>query len=361
MIISRRLLPCTAALVGAVLSVRVASAQVPSQWHLARGLPGENTGSIWGTSSSNLFLSGGVQGVAQWNGSMWSAAVLPPSINRYYVFGLSANEVYSSGHTLLKYDGATWSNFYQDPGGSQLPGIWGRSSGDLFTSGDGILRHFDGINWTDIPTGLSRAFNTDRLESISGGATRTFVAGRNGTILSWDGSTLVRMTTGTVVGLNGISALSDNTAFAVGGGGTLLYFDGSSWTHMSSPIAEDYDGVFALSSTDVYAATYQGSLVHYDGAQWSVVMTGFGGVFGTPFALSSSKIYVPVLSNTQYCGNCGMLLTSDASIEGVPDETPVVAPEPSAAILLITGFAAVLGAARRRSSRSRCREIRPTS
>jgi hypothetical protein len=350
------------AAVGFALMVSGASSPLPAQytlnWYLSSGLPGENSGSVWGTSTSNLFLAGGYRGFGQWNGTAWSAPALPPSSNRYTVFGFSPTEVYSSGQygyqtgALLKYDGSNWSPFYT--AGSELTGLWGRSSSDLFTSGDGILRHFDGTNWTDIPTGLSTGFNVDRLESISGGATRTFVAGRNGTILSWDGSTLVRMATGTTVGLNSISALDDNTAFAVGGGGTILRYDGQSWVPMASPTSSALNGVFALSATSVYATSATGDVLYFDGQSWQVVLTGINRFLGTPFALTSSEVYIPVASGTGCSPSCsnGMLLSTDASLGGSFFGSTTVAPEPSTVALLAIGLVGLSAVLRRRVGRA---------
>ncbi len=354
-----RHLPRVGLLVATVLTApsSTLSAQVPTQWYLSTGLPGENSGSVWGTSSSNLFLAGGYRGFGQWNGSAWTAPALPPSANRYQVFGFSPTDVYSSGQdgyqtgALLRYDGNMWSPFYT--ASSELIGLWGRSSSDLYTSGDGILRHFNGTSWQDIPTGLSLGFNVDRLGSISGGATTTFVAGHNGTVLSWDGSTLQRMQTGTNAGLSGISAIDDTTAFVVGGGGTILRYDGRTWTSMAAPVNDDINGVFALSRTSVYATTAQGNVLHYDGYSWNIVFTGFGGFLGIPFALSESQVYIPVAGRTSGSFTSGMLLSSDPTIGDGAGTPGTIVPEPSSLALLATGLACAALARRGRRARGR--------
>lgn len=225
---------------------------------------------------------------------------------------------------------------------TELTGIWGRSPSDLFVAGDGILRRYNGSTWTNIPTGFSSAFSVNRFESITGGATRTFVVGRNGVILNYDGTALQQMSSGTTVGLSGVFAVNDNLAFAVGGGGTILQFNGISWSKMQSNTTNDLSGVFALSATSAYATGSNGTVLYWNGSTWSPVNIGATGQLGTPFALSESQVYIP-----RENGAFGEIISSDAALGGRLLISSTV-PEPGTYALMCIGLGAIVCVRRRR-------------
>ncbi len=274
----------------------------------------------------------------------------PGTFNRYQVFGLPTGQVYTSGQNGYQ-SGAVHSctamvcsTIYTAE--TELFGLWARSSTDLFAAGDGIIRHFDGASWVDLPTGLSNAFNVNRFESISGGETRTFFVGRNGMIYSYNGASVTLLSSGTLNSLSAVTALNDNFAVAVGGSGTILVWNGSVWSSMASGTTEDLMGVFAISATSIYATGANGTVLYFNGSSWSPVDIGIGGSLGVPYALSESQIYIP-RANGQY----GEVITSDASMKGrLLIGTPV--PEPSTAALVVFGAAVIGFAYRRKTAKS---------
>jgi len=310
---------------------------------------GSNTQSVWASSSNDIWLAGGFKNLQHYDGTGWSMPSQPATFNRYTVFGFGPGQVFSTGQNgyttgaIHSCTTSTCTTIYTAE--TELIGLWGRSASDLYVSGDGIIRRFNGSTWTDIATGLSTQFNLDRLESISGGATRTFIVGRNGRILSYDGSALTHMTSGTLAGLNGVSAVNDNLAFAVGGAGTILQFDGSAWLPMASNTTQDLFGVYALSATSAYATGNNGTVLYWNGSTWSMVDIGTGGFLGTPFALSESRVYIPRAN-----GQFGELISSDASLGGRVLVTSTV-PEPATVMMLASGLGVLLVVGRRRIER----------
>jgi len=334
--------------IGLVFPAPAASAQATTWYdNSAVVFPGSNSGSVWASSPSDVWLAGGVFNLQHWNGSSWSMPTQPGTYNRYQVFGLSTGQVYTSGQNgyqsgaIHSCTAIVCSTIYTAE--TELIGLWARSSTDLFVAGDGIIRHFNGSTWVNLPTGLSSAFNVNRFESISGGETRTFFVGRNGMIYSYNGSTLTQLASGTLKGLSAVTALSDNFAVAVGGSGTILVWNGFAWSPMASGTTEDLMGVFALSPTSIYATGANGTVRYFNGTSWSPVDIGIGGMLGGPYALSETQIYIP-RANGMY----GEVITSDASLNGrLLIKTTV--PEPSTAALLVFG-AAFIGVAYRRKT-----------
>lgn len=332
---------------GAIALIATTSPNADAQatsWYLSSNLPGANSSSVWASSTSNVYLAGGFQGFGYFNGSTWSSPTQPGTANRYDVWGFGAGPVYTVGQngyqTGAVHSCTTTACTTVYTAETELTGIWGRSPSDLFVAGDGILRRYNGSTWTNIPTGFSTAFNTNRFESISGGATRTFVVGRNGVILGYDGSTLQQMASGTLFNLNGVSAVNDNLAFAVGGNGTILQFNGVSWASMASGTTNELSGVFALSATSAYATGANGTVLYYDGVSWTPVNIGTGGALGTPFALTANQVFIP-RANGQY----GELISSDASLGGRLLISSTV-PEPGTYLLMAVGLAGLVGVRR---------------
>lgn len=307
---------------------------------------GASTASVWGTSTSDMWLTGGLQATQHFDGTSWTTPTTGGVLNRYTVWGFQAGQAFTAGQNGYQ-SGAIQSctptsctTIYTAE--TELVGLWGRSPNDLYTSGDGIVRHFDGASWIDLPTGLSTAFNTNRLESISGGATRTFFAGRNGVILSYDGTTLQQMSTGSNANFNGVFALSDNLAWAVGSSGTIFQWNGSSWAAMESNTTQDLNGVFALSATSAYATGANGTVLYWNGISWAPVDIGKNGVLDTPFGLSEAEVFIPV-ANGQY----GEVVSSTSALGGRLLVSTV--PEPSTVFLVVTGLVGITFAQRRQA------------
>ena len=319
-------------------------------WYVNQGVtyPGTNSMSVWASSSSDIWLSGGVQNLQHYDGNSWSMPTQPGTINRYYTFGFGPGQVYTTGQngfaTGAVHSCTTTACGVVHYAPVELAGIWGRSASDLYVGGDGYIARYNGAGWTSIATGLSQAFNTNRFESISGGETRTFFAGRNGMIFSYDGSVLSQMLTGTTVHLSSISAVNDNLAFAVGANGTILRWDGAAWTAMNSGTTEHLNGVFAMSGSGVYVTGNNGTVLYFNGTSWVPVDIGTGGTLGTPFALSETQVYIPRAN-----GSFGELITSDAALGGRLLIQSTV-PEPSTVALVASGLGALLFARRRRKA-----------
>lgn len=122
--------------------------------------------SVWGSSSSNVFLVGAVTGwvykIWRKNGSSWIMQTIP-SFSDYYelrrVWGLDANHVFVTGYldikadgtpdqgVLLSFDGSEWTkNAYVPTACKELTEVSGTSADDLYVTGQtdagvGVVYH----------------------------------------------------------------------------------------------------------------------------------------------------------------------------------------------------------------------------
>jgi hypothetical protein len=151
------------------------------------------------------------------------------------------------------------------------------AGGALGSGGDGLLIHYDGASWTQIPTGTQAT--SWWVFGLS--ARDVYLVGEMGTILHYDGATVTSMTSGTDRTLYGIWGASANDLWAVGGrpgqDGVLLHKDANGWQVQASPVPfVAYFKVWGSASNDVFVCGEAGTIMHFDGTGWTQQPTGLG-------------------------------------------------------------------------------------
>jgi hypothetical protein len=274
---------------------------------------------LWGTSPSDLFLIGQtpepLHGIWHYDGTGWSEHVTGTDTLLSGLWGFSSTDVYAVGvgpgdddrypGVILHYQGSGWAAV---PGPvpdklfvfTELIGIWGASSSDVFVSGSsldlsdtydpdqevGLLGHFDGQRWSRMVTPAFGA--STYLTNLAGtSGTDVWAIGTSdpcsegcdqltAMILHYDGRQWSESFGRIGDTYTGIWATSPNDVWAVGenqaGNAIVVHFDGSSWTRgepLSSPIPGLLD-VWGSSSSDVYAVGDQ-TLLHYNGNSWTKI------------------------------------------------------------------------------------------
>ena len=278
---------------------------VPTSWVLKTGLPGENLTSVWASSSSDVYVSGGFRSVDHFNGNSWGAVPVPGGeANRYQVFGFSSTNVYTAGEwSIDHYDGSTWSTILPLSGGLQGIGIWGNSPNDLFITVDqsggpaanSQMWHFNGTAWSNLtPTSPCAAMSGLWGTSGTNVYTTCTNGGGGGWILHYNGTVFdtVFISSQPLVWVHGTSA---SDVFAVGQNGVIVHYNGSTWTSMSSGTNADLGGVFARTPQDVFAAGTSGTVLHSDGLGWSSVPTGTMAELGGVFAPDANHVFIGVV------------------------------------------------------------------
>jgi hypothetical protein len=178
----------------------------------------------------DVFVVGGSGTIVRWNGVSWLPMASGTTRSLLAVWGTSATSAFSvgSGGTILRWDGTLWAPMTSGTT-EDLYGVWGTSPTNAYAVGNGgtILR-WDGASWTSViswPPGVRPA-----LFGVQGTAPgrayavgmKTYDAGSGtarGTILRWDGSTWIAMSSGTG---NDLRAVAPAALFAVGTGAMIL-------------------------------------------------------------------------------------------------------------------------------------------
>jgi hypothetical protein len=269
----------------------------PLTWTLVTGLPGENLGAVWGSAPDDIYNAGGFRSFNHYDGTAWMAVGYNGGSNRYSVFGLSATQVYSAGQLtqgtghVIAFDGTSWQEV--TTAGVELIDIWGSGPNDLYAVGDGTVLHWDGTSWTSLPTGLSTAYNVDRLACVWGTASNNvYTSGRAGLLLHWDGSAFTSITTGTTMALSAIHGSAADDVWVVGAAGVIVHYDGSTWQTVPSGTNASLRGVYAIAPDDVWIAGTGGLLLHWDGTALDPVPSGTTVDLGRVWAASPDQIYV---------------------------------------------------------------------
>jgi len=174
------------------------------------------------------------------------------------------------------------------------------SGRDAWAVGPGIILHWDGTTWTDVPssiasdylTGVSAATSTDAWAVGHAG----LVATTKAVILHWDGASWTPVKVpdaGPTSTLTAVSAVSPTDVWAVGSSGPsngrlrgsktfAVHWDGTSWKRVSVPSpapGAKLFGVSARSGADVWAVgdvgdnTANAMIVHWNGRSWKSVKT----------------------------------------------------------------------------------------
>ena len=198
---------------------------------------------------------------------MWQrAATTNEGTGENTLNGISARtqrDIWAVGHAqnqslTLHYDGSSWS-VVPSPNlefGVKLEDVvtlaandawavgWSGSSGSL--DDVNVAMHWDGTNWTIVPTPQPGGTEIDRLLAVDARAPNDVwavglyspnpVAEDHSLILHWDGTSwsVVQHDCDTYGGLTGVTLLSATEGWAVGDSETCHY-NGSSWTEVPSP------------------------------------------------------------------------------------------------------------------------------
>jgi hypothetical protein len=303
------------------------------------GIPFHNSAAVWGTSANDLVVAGGIAGIATWNGSTWTGVPNVPGANRYSVFGTGTGTLYSGGQNgyqsgllLRNVNNGGWQQAFTAP--TELIGLWAGPDGVL-VSGDGRFYYSsDGVTFVEAPTGLSTAFNTDRLIDIWGRSiSDAYIAGTGG-LYQWNGTTFSKVSN---ISVPMVSVhYSGASWWAVGAYGQVWRGGGSQWTLLDPGTTDALWSVWAFSDVDVWVGTFGGLLKHYNGTTWTSYNTGATGGLREMYAVDDRTLFIGTYSTP------GSIVRVDIPRTAVP--------EPQSVILMGLGLSAlaVVGLRRRR-------------
>jgi hypothetical protein len=200
--------------------------------------------------------------VLAWNGRAWS----PLGADRAdraaaAAFAAGANDVWVVGDGIEHWDGTTWTQ--QVPGGagaaSTFTAISGSFRTDLWAVGPAGAWHFNGSAWAavSLPAGAPplAAVWTATLAD-------TWIAGAQGTVLVWNGSSLTLVQTGTTKDLTAISGTGPTDVWAGGVDGAVVHWDGTSWAVSVTPAASTINDLWSDFPGDLFFVDGTGAVTH---------------------------------------------------------------------------------------------------
>lgn len=313
----------------------------PTQWNwelVSGGFspPGYPFGvltSIQARSATDVFLAGCYRCLYRWDGTSFTTQSHPDGANRYGLDGTVGGPVYSAGQAgyqsgnLMKFDGSTWTTVLTAP--VELFATWVAADGSVFVVGDGAFYANTGSGYQSISTGLSSAFNTDRLQAITGfSRDNVFMGGYGGRILRYDGTAVSLMATGTTQTLWAMDGSSESNLFAVGENGTVLHYDGTVWRTLPAPTSGRLVGVKAFGPNSVLVTGDNGVVSLWNGTVWSAIDFNSPNTFyGIDSPDNGNTLFVVEATNQDVRFRLGRAVLPEASV-----------PEPSTAVLSLSGL-----------------------
>ena len=274
--------------------------------------------SIWGSSSSDLYVSAPYLGL-YYNGSTWTYST---SINAEMrdIWGIDSSNIWQVGLSgkVYYYNGSTWNDQTISPT-YNLEGIWGSDSNNIFAVGQqGSIRKYNGSAWTDISTVsdsfidvwgsdanqvyaltqygeifeyTSTTFNLD-YQSITtniygiwvNSSTDIFISANAGRVFHFNGTNWTKIIGSDSEQLNAIWS-DGSIAWAASNLGRMFYYDGSTLDRDTSFSGSALHDVWGTASNDVFAVGESGTIRYYDGSSWSLMNSGTSvhlyGIHGT--------------------------------------------------------------------------------
>ncbi len=187
----------------------------PATGELADRSTGENATlyGIWGSGPADVWTVGGdpagvgrLPAICHWDGGVWTAVTPPPE---------------ADGRMIYK--------------------VWGSASDDVWAVGEqGIILHFDGVQWSAVPSSTTSTLLTvagpSPVTAVGGGVAGIAVErGGNGTwasipVTGVNGGSGGQTGGGPVKALNGVFVPSTGAGLAVGFSGTVVRRDLAGWT-----------------------------------------------------------------------------------------------------------------------------------
>ena len=210
-------------------------------------------------------------------------------------------------NTLLNPNGGTWEvvpspntgsphNYFYGVAAVASNDVWAVGGyGNLTTQAQQLIQHWDGQNWTMVPTPTLPTTYNELLATSAVSANNIWAVGSTGSealIEHWDGtswSVVPHPNPGTSNRLQGVAAVASNNVWAVGYqvddsglSQTLVErWDGTGWSVVPSPnVPKQHNSLTAVtavpgSPNELWAVGRAGPtepfILHWNGTQWSIV------------------------------------------------------------------------------------------
>lgn len=260
-------------------------------------LPEAGLLSIWGTSSTDVWIVGADPGdglgpmVLSYDGTAWTRHATGTTGDLWWVWSDGGDTIWMSGEggRMLTYDrvGGTFVEDVITNPAYKLFGVWGTGPSDIWTVAsdinnaiDGAILHYDGAAWTEsttIPPDPTNPVNRRQPFKVWGcGGSDVWTIGTRAVALHWNGTTWEDTWDQPVyqsITLVTVHGRACDDAYAVGGFGNAvtIHWDGSLWTDVSPPLTDivpGMNGVFASDAGSTAICGQRGSIYWREGTAW---------------------------------------------------------------------------------------------
>jgi hypothetical protein len=241
--------------------------------------------SIWGTSASDVWVTGGRREltggptILHLDGTTWNRVDSGQrGLDLWWTFGFDGGDVFFTGSegAILRYRNAAFERM-PTPRSGLIFGLWGAAPDDLWAvgagdDGHGIVWRYDGTAWRDAD--MPPALPSLVLKVHGQRADDVWISCFGGVTLHWDGTALTRMATGITSPLFSIVTTPD-VVIAVGGytglGQIVEYGAGTgAWTTQPSLIPVAWRGT-AAGAGQIFAVGESGAVAQRIATGWSLL------------------------------------------------------------------------------------------
>jgi hypothetical protein len=252
---------------GEMWSAGVSAERYPGRGLILRqaGVGDDQPRGLAGTAPDNLWISTQAGALQQFTGGGTWNTVGASTFTRGWGTGPS-DMYFADGTQIEHWDGLAVSIVAQT-GGSQLSGVWGSSTDDVWAVGEITLHWSGGTKWVNAG-GLGFV-----AEDVWGwGPDDVWAVGDVGGIAQYTSGAWSAVHGPTTAALHAVWGAAPDDVWAVGAAGTILHYDGNTWALVVAPsITSNLVELTGNGPDDVWALADSGTLAHYDGVAWSPV------------------------------------------------------------------------------------------
>jgi hypothetical protein len=238
-----------------------------------------------GSSATNLWALGSMGDIVRRTASGWDRVASPFSLDNDHNYAVLANndhDVWIGGAYRSAHWNGTAFTMFEDL--DDVRAFWAASGADAWAVGEyGRLSHFNGTFWTDVS---NPAAGTD-LFGVAGTTSSDVWAIGHGLLLHYDGHdwTKVDAGIGPYEDWSTIVAIAPDDVWIAGESQNLRHFDGTTWTAFPATTETRpwFRSGYAAAPDDVWFVLARSELVHWNGSTFdheplvgAAELVGFG-------------------------------------------------------------------------------------
>lgn len=244
-------------------------------WTEVTSPTGAELHAVAGSAPDDVWAVGAAGTIVHFDGATWTATTVGSAALHAVWVGAQSGFAVGAANTVLRLTAGTWSPIPTPPptpADTIFRAVFATQA-RLFVAGDeGTFLHTSGSVWQD-DSALS--LGVDLLAIWGTGVNDLFVAGIQGRILQWNGSSLVRHETESTRSVVGVWGPTPDLLFAVNRGGEVLRYNGT------NRLVDQLVGLGGVwnepGGTPIIAGRAGGSILQLVGQTWTVQATPLSG------------------------------------------------------------------------------------